>query len=404
MGIHAIDAPEQLLTFNPPDVTPYYFNLHPLNFIIISGIFQSLLLAGLLPFYKKGNQRANTLLGLLILVSSLHFAWYMVMDTNLDQLFLPVFWFPYSYLLTLGPLIYFYTRSLTEIDFTLSIKEIPHLVPVLVEIGLQGYIIWQSVQDGIQYYNAKGFFWIRIVELMAISFSLYCYTRRALFLITHYEQRWREHLSNQKDVTLLWLFRLVKYFRSLWLYWLAFEVAFLLFWKYQLHSIPMFLVLYLLLGIITYSTYWIGIQGLIKGEILLEPHLRFSQPVGEEQSVYSRLSVHDRQTYSQLLEQAMQVEKLYLEPDLTLSTLAGKVNADPNLVSYILNQTLQKSFYDFVNEYRIEEVKKKLSEPGFSHLKLLEIAYQCGFNSKATFNRVFKKITGVSPSVYKKGS
>jgi AraC-like DNA-binding protein len=63
---------------------------------------------------------------------------------------------------------------------------------------------------------------------------------------------------------------------------------------------------------------------------------------------------------------------------------------------------VKKSFYDYVNERRIEEVKRKINDPKYSHLKLVEVAYECGFNSKATFNRVFKKIEGHSPTDYKK--
>ena len=98
----------------------------------------------------------------------------------------------------------------------------------------------------------------------------------------------------------------------------------------------------------------------------------------------------------------MQKEKLYLHETLSLRTLANRLQLDPNLVSYVLNNIFHKSFYDYVNEFRIEEVKRKIDDPAYSHFKIVEIAYECGFNSKATFNRVFKKLTGKSPSEYKK--
>jgi putative ABC transport system permease protein len=59
---------------------------------------------------------------------------------------------------------------------------------------------------------------------------------------------------------------------------------------------------------------------------------------------------------------------------------------------------------DYVNELRIEEVKRKMDDPACSHIKIIEIAYECGFNSKATFNRVFKKLTGKPPTEYKKAT
>jgi putative ABC transport system permease protein len=100
----------------------------------------------------------------------------------------------------------------------------------------------------------------------------------------------------------------------------------------------------------------------------------------------------------------MKVEKLYLHEALTLRMLAMRLQADPNLVSFVLNNVLNKTFYDYVNEFRIEEVKRKISDPAYAHLKIVEIAYECGFNSKATFNRVFKKHIGKSPSEYREAT
>lgn len=151
---------------------------------------------------------------------------------------------------------------------------------------------------------------------------------------------------------------------------------------------------------ITYSSYWIGIQAFRKSEILIEK--KIANPATENVSVYSRLSKSEIDSHVQSLTQLMLTEKLYLHETLNLRTLAGRLQVDPNLVSYILNTILHKSFYDYVNEFRIEEVKRKMDDAAYTHFKIVEIAYESGFNSKATFNRVFKKVTGKSPSEYKK--
>ena len=76
----------------------------------------------------------------------------------------------------------------------------------------------------------------------------------------------------------------------------------------------------------------------------------------------------------------------------------------PAHLSKVVNSGLDKNFNDFVNGYRVEAVKNKMSDPSTAHLTLLGIAYECGFNSKATFNRAFKKHAGVSPSAFLKAS
>ena len=93
-------------------------------------------------------------------------------------------------------------------------------------------------------------------------------------------------------------------------------------------------------------------------------------------------------------------EKSYLNPELTLSELAIKLNTNTSVLSAVINTGFGKNFNDFVNEYRVEEFKRKAAAPDSKHLTLLAIAFDCGFNSKATFNRAFKKITDLSPKAF----
>lgn len=94
----------------------------------------------------------------------------------------------------------------------------------------------------------------------------------------------------------------------------------------------------------------------------------------------------------------MQNEKLYLEPSLTLTDLSKSLGVNSSILSYVINNGFGKNFNDFINEFRIAEVKEKLKTANDS--TLLGIAFDCGFNSKATFNRAFKKFTGFSPKEF----
>jgi len=96
----------------------------------------------------------------------------------------------------------------------------------------------------------------------------------------------------------------------------------------------------------------------------------------------------------------MEKEKPYLDPDLSLLKLAGYVQKPRHLISQVLNVELGKNFYEFINDFRFKEVKKRLQDPRYRHLTILGIAYDSGFSNKNTFNRVFKKQAGKTPSQY----
>ena len=381
----------------PPEIS---INLHPINFVIISGIIQSIILSVILISYKKGNRSANIFIGLVVLICSLHFSWPLVIDTNIADRFRWSFSFPYSFLLALGPLLLFYAKSLATPDFRVNRKDWIHILPVIVEVVVQLVLIIQSVRNNRLLYEVPGFLLFRAVEFSGAALSIFVYGKQALAILQRHEVWVADNFSNKKDITLFWLYQLIRYFRILFTSWLFFELSFMVFQRFQLHFIPVYLLLYMLLALMTYSCYWIGIQAMIKSEVLTEKRSHDSLPQ-ETGSSYSKLSSTLMKEYSDSLERIMRDEKLYLEETLSLRTLAARLKLDANLVSFVLNTVMKKSFYDYVNEFRIDEVKRKIQDPAYQHIKIVEIGFECGFNSKATFNRVFKKCTGKSPSQYK---
>jgi AraC-like DNA-binding protein len=98
------------------------------------------------------------------------------------------------------------------------------------------------------------------------------------------------------------------------------------------------------------------------------------------------------------LSKLMQTQKPYLQPDLTLSDLAGLLKTNTSIVSQVINAGFSKNFNDFINGFRVDDYLEKVATPQYKHLTLLAVAFECGFNSKTTFNRAFKKIKGKAPS------
>jgi len=102
------------------------------------------------------------------------------------------------------------------------------------------------------------------------------------------------------------------------------------------------------------------------------------------------------------LESLMETEKPYLDPELGLNGLAEKLDITPNHLSMLLNDHIGKNFYDYVNQYRVAIVKKRLVDPMYANRTISSIGGDCGFNSKSAFNRIFKNSTGKTPSEYRK--
>jgi len=104
--------------------------------------------------------------------------------------------------------------------------------------------------------------------------------------------------------------------------------------------------------------------------------------------------------YKNRLIALMESGKPYLNPQLKVDDLAAKLGIPEKQVSGLLNQHIGKNFNDFINSYRVEEAKKCLIDAGYDNYTIAAIAYECGFNSLATFQRCFKQFTGVTPSSY----
>jgi len=107
-------------------------------------------------------------------------------------------------------------------------------------------------------------------------------------------------------------------------------------------------------------------------------------------------------TATQRLEKAMNEEKIYLSPDVTLAGLAKKAGIHSNYLSRIINEQFEMSFNDYINSHRINEARHRLSDPACQNQTILEILYDTGFYSKSVFNTAFKKFTGMTPSAYRK--
>ncbi|MEL7424139.1 MAG: AraC family transcriptional regulator [Bacteroidota bacterium] len=352
-------------------------------------------------FFRRGDRKlANRFLSITIFAVNMHLFYLMVLDTNLDNFFPFLLWVPYSFLTAVGPLILFYTKALTDQDFSIAKISSKHFVPLAVEIGLQVIMIGQGILSGELFYNTPLYFSVTPLIYFGAAASIFYYLRMSIRIINNHQAWVLSNFSNLKEVTLTWLRKLIVYYRLLLLVWVPFVAAFLLFFRFQLQYLLIVLALYLLILVLTYLTFWIGIEGFGRGNLTL---IQATKRKPENKN-FNRLTAPEIQDFIERINQLMLVDKMYLNENLSLKELAQQLTADPNLVSFVLNQHLKSNFHDFINRHRVEEVKHKMQDPQYAHLSLLGIAFESGFNSKTTFNRVFKQTTGLTPTQFQKRS
>lgn len=104
----------------------------------------------------------------------------------------------------------------------------------------------------------------------------------------------------------------------------------------------------------------------------------------------------------QKLKFHMQEHKPFLDEDLSLVLLAGQLGVTANQLSQVINQKSSSNFFTFINSYRVEAVRQKLKDPTYAQYSIVAIGYDCGFRSKSSFNKIFKEMTGQTPSEYQK--
>lgn len=373
------------------------FNLNPANFVIVSGIIQCFLISIILFFRRVDRVGPNRLLAGIIVFVSLHLAYLMILDLNLEIRYRSLLCFPYSFLLGIGPLIFFYTKSLIEPDFCFNSKDFIHFIPLLLEVMVQIIQIIYSSYNGVLYYNVPTDSIFTIAIYLLSILSILYYLKRSLSIIKEREKWLLTNLSNLQGVTLKWLYVSLRNYRIIWMLWIPFAILFLLIFRFQWQYLVLVVTVYGLMIAITYLMYWMGMEGFRYLDII--PYQ--NQSVSKNSS-YTNLPNSVISGYQLQITELMDTNQLYLDENLDLKKLSLHLSLDPNLVSYILNQHFSKNFYEFVNEYRVEEVKRRIMDSSSNHLTILGIALESGFNSKTSFNRVFKQLTGITPSQFQK--
>lgn len=308
-----------------------------------------------------------------------------------------------SLLLLCGPFIFLYTHSVIYKKFELSKKKFVHFIPFIISFGI----------SELSYLAAGASMQIQILHKIMerqlplpvyigssiIYVHFFAYLFVSLRSVKQYEIAAANQFSESKKITLGWLKTTIWFFLALMIVsavnsYLSFQS------RENIYFIVLSLMIFLLLLFIIFVLFkalhnpqiFSGWDEKQIEEATQAPKLAPLQPDEEKQKILQKLQQH------------MQAAKPFLEPELTLDELANQLSVKSKLLSQTINELLQQNFFEFINSYRIEEAKRLLNNPKDKKITVLEVMYEVGFNSKSSFNTLFKKATGVTPSEFKKNS
>jgi len=305
------------------------------------------------------------------------------------------------------PLHYLYTLFLTRSSVKFKYQMLFHLVPFIIyqTIMLVSFSVFADYFSGDEAIVSGGetpFF--ALIINWAITFQGILYAILSIRLISNYSEKIKNLFSSIDKIKLGWLRNItIMYSAALVVFFI--EVS-LVSSNYEISGQFDFSSL-----IAAVYVYIIGYMGIFKSEIFSNP--AFTNQIdnfsleeienGQQTKKYSRsgLSHEKADEYLEKLLKVMEDEKLYCDSELTLGKLSEKIDISAHNLSEIINTKLNQNFFDFVNYYRVEKVKKDLADTHKKNLTLLAIALEAGFNSKSAFNLIFKKQTGLTPSEYK---
>ncbi len=344
------------------------------------GLFLSLVLF----LQKKGNSRANRLLGVIMLLFGITLFYYVAFWTNYIEVLPSALNVIFILPLTFGPLFLFYFKQLYQEK--LHQRDAWHFLPATLFFiyNFPNYIDieWELPNPAWLYGTASYVPRVIIFTLVVLAYAVY--------LFYYLKQKY-------KNATLLpsqyrWMLKAA-------ICYAGFAV-----------SLAMYYVLYLTIDFDITHDY--AVSFFMAGFIYLAGYLGYRQPeilsgqIAETRKAASKyaksgLTTAEAAFHLKNITRYMEDKQPYLDCELKMEELAQQLNLSKHVFSQIINDKLQHNFADFINQYRVKEAQRLLSDPTHQNEKIISIAYDAGFRNKASFYNAFKKHAGVSPTQYR---
>lgn len=276
------------------------------------------------------------------------------------------------------PFIWLYIRNHLNALYKFSVKDLLHFIPSLI------ISIFLISPLSAKY---ETLFKLPVTTIFAgvlLFLQSLFYMWRSNRKIRIIKKKLSEELSSFKSLDLSWIQSIFIIFTSIYII-NVFVISAILH-NHNLLFIKTTISILFLIAIL-----YIGHRSSKREEPLPIPSEKKPDPVTKTES--NRIEAN--------LSELMKIKKLYLNPELTLNELAENLNCTRNEISWVLNNIINKNFYNYINEYRVNEVISLMKSKDRDHQKILALAFDAGFNSKPAFNSIFRKITGSTPSEYR---
>jgi len=383
------------------------------SIIFIVGALQGIFLSFIL-FTKYRKSKANIYLAWLILLYSIFLIQQILfgieqISQNYPHLLMIFNGLPFLF----GPLHLIYVGLLIDSRIKFARPHWLHFTPYIIYkiYYLQVFFISKEELNNVITQIKQNHPPLHIsVFAIAVAVQGLVYVIVALFVFREYLQKIKLTFSTTDKVNLAWL----RYFTIIALFvWIIVFIE----ESFRLLSIDTAAISFLVPVLTSIYVYGIGYIGMFKTEIFqqydildnihaiqnLKPELIISAENGDNTVKYQKsgLSAEKADKYLDQLNKIMDEDEIYTNPDLTLKNLSEHLNTSTHNISELLNTRLNQNFFDFINRYRVEKVKKDLQDKRKNYYTLFAIAVDAGFNSKSGFNAIFKRYTGQTPSEYR---
>lgn len=374
--------------------------------IVIVGVIQGIVAAAVVGFHPSGSAGKKLLSAILITLALLNIK--ILLHTLGLWQYPGWHYFPLAIDTLVQPLFYLYTCSLTVKNFSINRRQFWHFAPVIV-FQLHAVIVYMISlsQPGIKDLGSERYLFYNAVKWMedvAALFSAGIYW----YLSFKKTQTYRRWLFSSQSAT--------QYLELTWLRNLLIGTGILVAALF-LSSLPANILgrtdsfaylefFYIYITMLIYFLSFRGYRIILTSEVQV---VRLSgEGVAEQRETEELLDIvekdieveKDFSDIQQALTEVMEKQLLFLEPELSLKDIAKTIGFPVGEVSAAINAGFGLNFRTWVNGYRVSEVKKRLDDPGYKHLSLTGIAFECGFNSEASFYRIFRQHTGHSPKSF----
>jgi AraC-like DNA-binding protein len=368
--------------------------------ILYIGITQSFF-AGLMIATKRNPQIADRIMAAWLFLIAIEMG-FAIVNKSIIPLYEYVF-IPFTY----GPLLYLYIKFQTVENIRFKWTYILHFLPFLAVFITAIVFRGRPVMRLENFWDTDPFLSFRLIYGLSFFVSITTYSTIAFILINRHQRNIRNLVSYTSErITLGWLLVLSISFYLTYVAVFIFGV-YVIFAKDPTYDPTLPSYFGLTFFAFAFSFYGYKQPGIFN-EILTEGKYHRKDHMLKEDAdpkyEKSGLKNKDAKTYLDQLLKYMEEKKPYLDVDLTIHDISDELDIPRHYLTQVINGMLGKNFYTFINEYRIGEVKKLLTDENHSKYTLTAIAYEAGFNSKSSFNSVFKTATGMTPSQFKEAN